>query len=55
MAIDGYSIGGYFINVYLWLLYYKLFLFIICYITTIGTYCIVGHFKLFFIVYYFIC
>jgi hypothetical protein len=35
MAIGGYSING-----YLWLLYYKLLLVIVSYITTIGDYCI---------------
>jgi len=40
-------IDGYFINGYKWLLYHKLFFVIICYITTIGSYYIVGYFKLF--------
>jgi hypothetical protein len=32
------AIGGYFINGYKWLLYYKLLLVIICYIITIDDY-----------------
>jgi hypothetical protein len=52
MVIDEYSIGGYillvvidgyFINGYYWLLYYKLLSVIICYITTIGDYCIINY------------
>jgi hypothetical protein len=36
-------VGGYFMNGYEWLLYYKLLLVIICYITTIDDYCIINY------------
>jgi hypothetical protein len=38
MAIDGYFIGA-----YRWLLYYKVLLVILCYITTIGDYFIIKY------------
>jgi hypothetical protein len=37
------AISSYFINGYQWLLYYKLLLVIICYITTIDDYCIINY------------
>jgi len=43
MVISGYFISGYCINGYWWLLYYKLLLVIICYITTIGDYSIINY------------
>ncbi len=36
-------IGGYFINGYQWLLMVILLMVIICYITTIGDYCIINY------------
>jgi len=38
------------INGYCWLLYYKLLLVIICYITTIGDYCIIMFFLIFYVI-----
>jgi hypothetical protein len=43
-------IGGYFINGYQWLLYYKLLLVIICYITTIADYCIINYCLIFYVI-----
>jgi hypothetical protein len=37
------------IGVYLWLLYYKLLFDILCCITTIGDYCIINYFLMFYV------
>jgi hypothetical protein len=44
------DIDGYFINGYEWLLHYKLLFFIICYITTIGDYCIIDDCLIFYVI-----
>ncbi len=43
-------IDSYFINGYQLLLYYKLLLVIICYITTIGDYCIINYCWIFYVI-----
>jgi hypothetical protein len=50
VVIDGYFINGYFINGCYWLLYYKLPLVIICYITTIGDFCIINYCWIFYVI-----
>jgi len=50
MAILLVVINDYFINVYCWLLYYKLLLVIICYIITISDYSIINYCLIFYVI-----
>jgi len=50
MVIILVPISGYFINGYWWLLYYKLMLVIICFITTIGDCSIINYCWIFYVI-----
>ncbi len=44
------AISAYFINGYQWLFYYKLLFVTICYIMTIGDYCIINYCWIFYVI-----